>query len=104
MMSNSSQIKAPSENPPHIAEHPVTILAAVRSLVGEVGLIAFDPLIGIFLGEMPVHLRQLADEVRCSEALVAFGVFLYSGHKSGANFIWTGHDKHFDYCFYIQYS
>ncbi|WP_219005541.1 hypothetical protein [Escherichia coli] len=53
-------------NPPHGAQDPVAIIAMVCRLVGEVGLIARYPLIGVVLAEMPVYLRQFADEVGCA--------------------------------------
>ena len=38
----------------------------VWRLVDEEGLVILNPLVGIFLTEMPVNLCQLADEVICA--------------------------------------
>ncbi|EFF8329287.1 TPA: hypothetical protein QDA56_001737 [Escherichia coli] len=53
-------------NPPHVAQDPVVIVGSVSCLVGEVGLIALYPLIGVVMAEMPVNLCQLADKVFCA--------------------------------------
>ncbi|MBW9167341.1 hypothetical protein HPP88_20495 [Enterobacter hormaechei] len=50
-------------NPPHIAQDPQAVLAQVCSLVGEVGLIALYPLVGVGPAEMPMDFCQLADKV-----------------------------------------
>ncbi|EEU9174228.1 hypothetical protein JRE48_001550 [Escherichia coli] len=53
-------------NPPHVAQDPVVIVGSVSCLVGEVGLIALYPLVGVGPAEMPVDLCQLADKVFCA--------------------------------------
>ncbi|HDK8792083.1 TPA: hypothetical protein PVC78_000909 [Escherichia coli] len=61
-------------NPPHVAQDPVVIVGSVSCLVGEVGLVALYPLVGVGPAEMPVDLCQLADKVFCAQAPVALGV------------------------------
>ncbi|EHH8754816.1 TPA: hypothetical protein J0610_001037 [Escherichia coli] len=53
-------------NPPHVAQDPVVIVGSVSCLVGEVGLVALYPFIGVSPTEMPVDLCQLADKVFCA--------------------------------------
>lgn len=89
-------------NPPHIAQDPQAVHAQVCSLVGEVGLIALYPVVGVGLREMPVPGAQLTDEVIRVKALITFRVLLYCSHKCGVNVGTAGHDLHSFYCFYIQ--
>lgn len=81
-------------HPPHIAEHPVSVLAEIRRLVDEALLVSLYPLIGILLAEMPVPRAQLTDEVIGVKALIAFGILLYGSDKCAVNVVFAGHDLH----------
>lgn len=86
-------MEIPLENPPHVTQDPVPVLASVCRLIGEVRLVSLDPCICIRLAEMPVPLLQFSDELVCMQTEIALRVLLYGRNKSSTNIRLTRHKR-----------
>jgi len=70
------EMESPLQNPPHVAEHPQSVLAVAWRLVDEVSLIRLNPPIGVFRREMPVPGAQFTDGIVRVKALITLWVLL----------------------------
>ncbi|MBO9181417.1 MAG: hypothetical protein J7E03_14730, partial [Escherichia coli] len=86
-------MEIPLENPPHVTQDPVPVLASICCLIGEVRLVSLDPCICIRLAEMPVPLLQFSDEFVCMQAEIALRVLLYGRNKSSMNIRLSRHER-----------
>ncbi|EMI3951717.1 hypothetical protein JJP89_03350 [Enterobacter hormaechei] len=76
-------MQTPLQDPPHIAQDPVPVIAVVSGFVGEVRLVTLYLGVSIRSGEVPIENPQLLNEDICAQIAITLGIELYGRNEGG---------------------